>query len=204
MGKTIGKLIAETLSGNKLAEGELYVIYKKKINLLLINKYGNREDHSDDVSEILMKIFQNLNKFDDKKSKFDTWITMIAKNYMIDKSRKKKPTYVSFTSNTFNSDDSTYDSSINNSYNGTFTNLNTLNILEPACDTVSPHDVLEISDQLKHISNKIGMDNYLMLKMKYSDGYSYDEIAKEFQSDSGIISNKLNYIRKKIKNGEEY
>lgn len=206
MGKiTVGKLIQGTLNGNKSAHAELYGIYKKKIDLFLINKYGSNIDHADDVSEILIKVFENLKKYDENKSKFDTWVYMIAKNYMIDKSRKKKPLYVSFTSNTFNTDD------LNNSYtansgtaNFSLTSSNcTLDMFEPASSYSSPHDTLETNDSLDFISNKIGIENFSMLTMKFKEGYSYDEIAKEFNSDESKISNKVNYTRSKIKKGEE-
>lgn len=192
---TIGKLIAETLNGSNSAQSELYRLYKKKIDLFLSNKYGNKDDHADDVSEILIKIFESLNKYDSEKSKFDTWVYMIAKNYMIDKSRKMKPLYVSFTSNTFN---------IDNMVNGTTTtNTSSLDMLEPPSYLSSPHDTLETNDSLDFISNKIGIDEFSMLSMKFKEGYSYDEIAKEFNSDESKISNKVNYTRSKIKKGEE-
>lgn len=203
---TIGKLIVETLNGNSSAESELYLIYRKKLDSFLLNKYGDRNDHSDDVSEILIKIFENLKKYDETKSKFDTWVFMIAKNYMIDKSRKMKPIYVSFSSNTFNCDDtisSTY--SRNNQDNGTFTTTNkgTLNMLEPESYLSSPYEILETSDSLNYISTTIGIENFLMLTMKYNDGYSYNEIAQEFSSNESKISNKVNYSKSKIKKGEE-
>ena len=202
---TIGNLIVETLNGNNSAQSELYIIYKKKIGSFLLNKYGNRNDHADDVSDILIKIFENLKKFDETKSQFDTWVYMIAKNYMIDKSRKMKPLYVSFSSNTFNSDDIFGSCISSNVYNGTNTvyNAASFNMVEPASYLSSPHDTLETSDSLNFISNNIGIENFSMLMMKYNDGYSYDEIAQEFKSDESKISNKVNYSKSKIKKGEE-
>ena len=187
---TIEKTIVEILNGNIQAQIELYNTYRKKIKLFLINKYGSRNDHADDISEILMKIFENLKKYDISKSSFDTWVNMIAKNYMIDKSRKKTPIYVSFTSNTMFSDD------IDD-------NADTLTMVEPASYLSSPLDILQTTDSLKFISNQIGAENFSVLTMKYKDGYSYDEIAKEFSSDENKISNRVNYNKSKIKKGEE-
>jgi RNA polymerase sigma factor (sigma-70 family) len=201
---TIGKLIQETLKGNSSAQNELYILYKKKVEQFLMNRYNNNFDYHDDVAEILLKIFTNLKQFDSNKAKFDTWVNMIAKNYMIDKSRKKKPIYVSFTSNTFNSDDmnATYINDASDTYYNT-TNTFSLDMLEPASLTNSPHDTLEINDSLDHISTTVGIENFSMLTMKYKDGYSYDEIAKEFNSDESKVSNKVNYSKSKIKKGEE-
>jgi RNA polymerase sigma factor (sigma-70 family) len=199
---TIGKLIEQTINGNSSAQSELYRMYKKKIDLFLLNKYGSRNDHADDVSEILIKVFENLKKYDNTKSKFDTWVYMVAKNYMIDKSRKKKPVYVSFTSNTLNSDEM-YNGTTTTNIGFITTNTCTMDMIEPASYLSSPHDTLETNDSLDFISNKIGIDEFSMLTMKFKDGYSYDEIAKEFNSDESKISNKVNYTRSKIKKGEE-
>ncbi len=190
----IQKLIVETLDGNDGAYEKIYNIYKERISNFLYKKYIYNTEHDDDVSEILIKIFENLNKFDESKSKFDTWVIMIAKNYMIDKSRKHTPIYVSFTSNTFTSD--------NIAYGSTPTTSNSFNMVEPISYSSSPHDTLENRDSLNFISNNISINDFTMLTMN-SEGYSYNEIAQEFNSDESKISNKLNYTRSKIKKSEE-
>lgn len=211
MKNTIKELIAEILEGDFKAQFELFEIYQDKIDKYLSYKFKNNIDHHDDVSEISIKIFENLKNFDESKSNFDTWIHTIAKNYMIDKSRKKKPVYVSFTSNTFNTDDILSNTiSTNMMYDGgssntTFMTSGTINqsfdMLEPESYYLSPHNTLETKDSLDFISNKIGINEFSMLTMKYKEGYSYDEIAKEFNSDESKISNKVNYSKLKIKKG---
>lgn len=204
MKNTTKKLIADTLQGDKKAQHELYEIFQRKINLYLLNKYSGNFDHSDDVCEISMKIFENLKNFDPSKSKFDTWIYSIARNYMIDKSRKHKPVYVSFTSNTFNCDDNFNSTTTSNmSYDPMSTLTSSLNMVEPESYYQSPHNTLEINDSLNFISNKIGINEFSMLTMKYKEGYSYNEIAKEFNCDESKVSNKVNYSKLKIKKGEE-
>lgn len=188
----IQKLIVETLNGNSKAYEKIYTIYKERVNNFLYKKYSYNSEHDDDVSEILFKVFQKLKDYDVNKSKFDTWVILMAKNYMIDKSRKHKPVYVSFTSNTFTSDNIAFDSN----------STPTFNMVEPQSYLNSPHDVLETSDSLSFISNKISVNDFSMLVMN-SEGYSYDEIAKEFGSDESKISNKLNYTRTKIKRDDE-
>ena len=59
-------LIKKTIKGNQDAEKELYVKYKKIINDYLLKKYSNYYDIEDDVSEILIKVFLNLDSYDKK------------------------------------------------------------------------------------------------------------------------------------------
>ena len=188
----IQKLIAETLDGNNKAYEKIYNTSKDKVSKFLYKNYSYNFEHDDDVSEILFKVFKKLKNYDSSKSKFDTWVIMITKSYMIDKSRKHTPIYVSFTSNTFTAD------------NIAFTNESTptFNMVEPPSYLNSPHDTLETSDSLNFISNNISINDFSMLTMN-SEGYSYNEIAKEFGSDESKISNKLNYTRSKIKRDNE-
>ena len=190
----IQRLIVATLDGSNKAYEKIYNIYKEKVSKFLYKKYTYNSEHDDDVSEILFKVFQKLGDYDPTKSKFDTWVIMIAKNYMIDKSRKHTPVYVAFTSNTFTTD--------NIAYSSTPTTPMSFNMIEPASLSSSPHDTLETSDALDFISNKISVNDFSMLTMN-SEGYTYNEIAKEFNSNESKISNKLNYTRSKIKSSEE-
>lgn len=187
---TIEKLISETINGDKLAQSKLYLIYKNKINLFLKKKYGNKSDYNDDISEIIFKIFNKLKNFDSTKSNFDTWVITIAKNYMIDKCKKKKPHYVSFISDNQSSDNFDYHED------------DIYQMIEPTSDDKTPYELLELNDSMKHISNQLTIVDFSMLSMRYIDGYTYKEIAKEFRSNDMKISNRIYNIKSKIKKGE--
>lgn len=179
--KRIGNLIVETLNGNKISESKLYCEYRKKINLFLAKKYGYNIDHPDDVSEILIRIFNILNKYNQSKSTFDTWVYNIAKNYMIDKHRKCKPIYVTFV----------------HGDNNKIRNNN--DMYEPSSYLMTPYEDLEINDSINHLSNVLTKDEFSILRLKYCEGYSYSEIGKKFSCSESQISNKVSWIKKKIK-----
>lgn len=86
--KDINQLINLTLSGNKLAFGELYDLTithtYKSIHFLLDQK----SDVEDVVQETYIQIFKNLNKFDQSKP-FKPWITGIAIKQVQSYRRKK-------------------------------------------------------------------------------------------------------------------
>ena len=148
-------LIVEILLGSKWAEEELYRIYREKLNRLLRRKFPKNSDHEDDVSEIMTKIFESLKTYDSNKSKFNSWVTNITKNYMIDKLRKKRPLYVNFTS-ICGMDYS------NNSSSESIGSISSSVMNEPQSTYISPHDGLEINDSLGFISNTIGFNEFSM------------------------------------------
>lgn len=88
----------------KSSDEEIILLYKngeEEAFKELINRYtspiynfvarlGSRNDASDIVQETFIKVWKNLNRFDDTKASFKTWIFTIAKNTVTDFLRKKK------------------------------------------------------------------------------------------------------------------
>lgn len=170
-----------------MAEKRLYDKYKKIVKDFIISKYSVNYDIDDDVSEILIKIFLSLKSFDAKKSKFKSWVISITKNYMIDKWRCGAVTCLSINNITFttNIDDNKLFIA-NNSNNITSTNFSA------SCQ-------FENSNTLDFISTQLSPGDFTLLDMKYIQGYSYNEIGQEFQITSNTVSNKINYIKTKLK-----
>ena len=70
--------------------------FKKLIEEYISSLYNftarltNRNDAEDIVQEIFIKVWKNLNSFDENKASFITWIFTIAKNTTTDFLRKRK------------------------------------------------------------------------------------------------------------------
>lgn len=173
------------LEGNNVSEKILYDKYKIIVSKFLRkNYYKNFDD--DDVSEIMIKIFSNLNKYDENKSKFSTWVYHIVKNYMTDKWR---------CNGTIMLDESESMIVSNTFHNNTFTNYDTTNNNFIFDDSTK----FENTNSINYITSQISPDDHLLLDMKYVQGYSYSEIGKEFNLTSSTVSNRVNYIKDKIK-----
>jgi len=187
-------LIQSILKGNQGAQEVLYDKYKKIITDFLGKKYSLYRDIEDDVSEILIKVFMNLETYDKTKSRFKSWVLSITKNHMIDKWRSNTVCYVDGTgSYTTDCVTATCGSSFVTSSNtdalltGTLSVNNTADISFENCSSVN------------HITTQISAVDYTLLDMKYVQGYNYDEIGNEFNLTSTTISNRVNYIKTKLK-----
>lgn len=201
-------LIKQIKNGNKKAEETLYKKYSKIIKKYLSNKYSNQIDLDDNVSEILIKIFENINCFDKKKSSFQTWVINIAKNYMIDQSRTQffKLKYNSGTY-TISNDGSINVGFTTENYSNNVTLKNTCYSYTIAQNYELPNVFLETSDSINFISNNTNPNDYHLLTMKYKEGYNYNEMETEMGVSSSTLSNRINYIKtklKKTKNKGEY
>lgn len=175
-------LINKVIDGNHAAQRTLYDSCKKTINNYIKGKYPNSQDIDDDTSEVLMKIFLNLRTFDINKSKFNSWIISIAKNYMIDKWRSNPMQFTALDEND-NNDFQDYDDVFIPEYTNTTLKICSNNYFETDND----------------IKFELTSCEYAMVNMKYIQGYSYKEIGKEFNLTSSTASNKVNYIKSKIK-----
>jgi len=92
-------------------------------------------------------------------------------------------------------DSSSIDLSVNTSF--------TTSGMELRSFTPSPDQEMENQDALNFISNKVGLQDFHLLNMKYSQGYDYNEMEKEMKVSSSTLSNRVNYVRSKLrKKGE--
>lgn len=187
------------MSGNQVSQEKLYNKYKQSVYNFIRSKYSVYYDLDDDVSEIMIKVIMNLSSYDETKSKFKSWVFSIAKNHMIDKWRNNSCTTTVLSSNNI-SFTSTTNCELNISNSGTLTTSNTnfgttLNNNFSTCSTA-----FETSNSISYLSTQISAQDFTLLDMKYVQGYNYNEIGKEFNVTSSTISNRINYIKTKLKN----
>ena len=157
------------MDGDPQAERNLYEKYKEIVRNYLKGKYSIYSDIEDDVSEIMIRVFVGLESYDSSKSKFSTWVFSITNNYMVDKWR--------IQSNTLTKTE--FEIVVNDNYyvDNTFDNMSSIN----------------------YISEQITTQDFTLLDMKYIQGYDYNEIGCEFNVTSSTISNRVNYIKTKLK-----
>jgi len=207
-------LIQNTLNGNPQAQEEFYSKYRKIIKDYLRHKFSvikiGGYDIDDCVSEILIKVFYSLDKYDPEKSNFKTWVLVVAKHFMIDTWRANP---VTFTASSFNNTGVI----TTNGTTGQFLNVNGSSIgwVNEAVVTTTASNSLsytangtytsgidadfENCNTVCYISSQISPNDFNLLNMKYAQGYNYCEIGKEFNVTSSTVSNRINYIKTKLK-----
>ena len=67
---------------------EIWKIYHQKLQVYLSQFTGKNCDTTDRASEVLLKVFESIGRYNNDYS-FSTWIYTIARNYQIDLLRKK-------------------------------------------------------------------------------------------------------------------
>jgi len=187
------------LDGNLTAQETLYKKYRKLIKDFILSKHTYYYDIDDDVSEVLIKIFMNIKDFSEHKAKFKSWVLSITKNYLIDKWRCTTAccTTILPASNNVSLTSCDYTGSY---FNTTFTtNTDCLATSQGSSYTNSTSCSFENCNAVNYISTQLSPVDFTLLDMKYIQGYDYKEIGSEFQITSSTVSNKINYIKTKLK-----
>ena len=200
MNEDDNSLVQKFLINDLLAQEILYNKYKKVINDFLKNNYPKHYD-DDDVSEILIKVFMNIKDFSENKSKFKSWVLSITKNYMIDKWRCTATCRTTILPANANIALTSCSYSAGGYFNNAFTinDANSLSVSNSGTAVNSTSCTFENVNAVNFISSQISPLDFALLDMKYMQGYDYKEIGSEFQLTSSTVSNKINYIKTKLK-----
>ena len=192
------ELIQNILIGNPQAQEILYNKYKKSVKNFLKSKYSIYYDLDDDVSEIMIKVFMGLSTYDETKSKFRSWVFTIAKNHMIDKWRNNTCT-ATLSSGVVTYTTTSCDSIELNSGFITASNTGSISMGNSTFTVGCSNDDFENCSSINYISTQLAPQDFTLLDMKYVQGYDYNEIGSEFNLTSSTISNRVNYIKTKLK-----
>ncbi len=67
----------------------IYNMYSRSLFSVICNLIKEREEAEDVLQEVFVKIWKNIESYDESKGRFYTWIINIARNTSIDKLRSK-------------------------------------------------------------------------------------------------------------------
>jgi len=167
-----------TLENDESAFAELMSRYKKPVYHMILKMVRNVDDAEDLTIEAFAKAFRNLARFK-KDYTFSTWLFRIATNNAIDFIRKKKlETYSLNTSFTDDSGES-------------------VNIDVEASDRTPDQEAINAQkiELVRMFVTKLPAKYQRLVKLRYFDELSYEEIAKELEAPLGTVKAQLHRAR---------
>lgn len=161
------------------AYAELMKRYKRPVYHMILKMVRNVDDAEDLTIEAFAKAFKNLARFK-KDYTFSTWLFRIATNNAIDFIRKKKLDTMSLDT-TFKDDDG---ASI------------TIDVeddkrLNPQEETIKSQKI----ELVRIFVDKLPPKYQRLVKLRYFDELSYEEIAKELDAPLGTVKAQLHRAR---------
>lgn len=158
-------LLAECRKGNRKAFESLFLANQKRVfSVALIFFGGNREMAEDVTQQVFLKIFNKIADFRGD-SEFTTWIYRMTINACIDEQRKTRRFFSIET------------------FFGEFRARKTHD---------EKFEQREVSGEVQKAISELKPKFRLPILLKYSEGLSYEEIAKVLDCSIGTISSRLN------------
>lgn len=186
------RLIDLAVSGqDEQAYADLMQRYKKPVYHMILKMVRNVDDAEDLTIEAFAKAFKNLHKFK-KDFTFSTWLFRIATNNTIDFIRKKRLDTMSLHTSykDDNGDSVTIDIQDKN--------------LNPQEETIKGQKI----ELVRLFVTKLPAKYQRLVKLRYFDELSYDEIAKELGAPLGTVKAQLHRARELmydlVKNKKEH
>jgi RNA polymerase sigma-70 factor, ECF subfamily len=163
--RTEQDLLAECRNGNREAFESLYQENQRRVFSVALNFFGGRRELAEDVTQqVFLKIFNKITNFR-AESEFTTWLYRITVNACLDEQRKTRRFF-----------------SIDNFF-GEF-------LVRKTQD--EKFEQREVSDEVQKAIGELKPKFRLPILLKYSEGLSYEEIAKVLDCSIGTISSRLN------------
>ncbi len=173
------RLIDLAVSGHdQQSYADLMQRYKKPVYHMILKMVRNVDDAEDLTIEAFAKAFKNLHKFK-KDFTFSTWLFRIATNNTIDFIRKKRLDTMSL--------DTSYKDDNGDSVSIDVQDKN----LNPQEEAIKSQKI----ELVRMFVTKLPAKYQRLVKLRYFDELSYDEIAKELEAPLGTVKAQLHRAR---------
>jgi RNA polymerase sigma factor (sigma-70 family) len=165
-------------TGDEKAFAELMSRYKKPVYHMILKMIRNVDDAEDLTIEAFAKAFKNLSKFNPEFT-FSTWLFRIATNNCIDFMRKKKLATTSISG--------TYKDDAGENVDMEFKDGG----LNPMEEAIKAQKVALVQS----IVTKLPPKYQTLVKLRYFEELSYEEIAVELDAPLGTVKAQLHRAR---------
>lgn len=88
--EAVAKLVRQCMAGDAQAWQQLVVSQHRRIYAICYRFTGSSSDAEDLTQDVFLKLYKNLSSFDTQKGSFQTWITTLARNLLVDHFRRTR------------------------------------------------------------------------------------------------------------------
>ena len=147
-----------------------------------IRRHGfNNEEAEDMLQDVFVKVWKSIDKFDESKSSFRTWIFTITKNTIYDSLRKNKNTETVFSLNDINESGKEMD------------------MEDGSADILKTLERIQNNKELLIAIDKLNTDEKTILLLHFEDGLTFDEIATVFDLSINTVKSKYRRLLLKLR-----
>lgn len=164
-------LVRRCKTGDQEAWHMIIDHYSRTIYNMALNFTGNSDDASDITQDIFLKIYNNLDKFNEEKN-FHSWLLKLSKNYCIDFWRKNKRNLAKLE----------LDENISSGGQ------------TPEDAVIRDYDIATLREKMTQLDPELRV----LLIMRDVQDFSYAEIAEHLNIPLGTVKSRINRGRVKL------
>ena len=172
------ELVEKALEHDAASFEQLFMRYKKELLQLYMQRTGNNPSDANDIlQETFIKVFLNLHKYNPEYP-FNQWLHAIARNTFIDYTRKRKDYVFSLDSQNWPGPG-----------------------LNPPANTANPEEKMmqrQTGKELDRILDRMPPRYKQMIKMRFVQEHSYEEIAEKLDIPLGTVKTQIHRAREKF------
>lgn len=86
----VASLVRRCVAGDAAAWEEIVRHFNRRIFNICYRFTGSTDDAEDLTQEVFIKVYRTLSSFDQEKGSFQTWVTTMTRNLLVDHFRKSK------------------------------------------------------------------------------------------------------------------
>jgi len=88
--EALTRLVRQCIAGDQQAWQQLVVTQHRRIYGICYRFTGSASDAEDLTQDVFLKLYKNLASFDVQKGNFNTWLTTLARNLLVDHFRRTR------------------------------------------------------------------------------------------------------------------
>jgi RNA polymerase sigma-70 factor (ECF subfamily) len=88
--EALARLVRQCMAGDQHAWQQLVATQHRRIYAICYRFTGSATDAEDLTQEVFLKLYRNMASFDQQKGSFQTWITTLARNLLVDHFRRTR------------------------------------------------------------------------------------------------------------------
>lgn len=173
------QLIKRCKKNEKAAYVELFKHYERYLYKLCYSYVQNEQDALDIAQEIYIKVFNNIQRFDEKMP-FHPWIRTIAVNTCLNFKRAIKINAVSL--NAKDEEDRTLE-----------------DVVASSCDVEAEIENNDLGMLIRHNLDSLSPKHRMVIILRYYEGLSYDEISAVLKEPLGTVKTDIYRARNALK-----
>jgi RNA polymerase sigma-70 factor, ECF subfamily len=176
--EALGRLVRQCMAGDQHAWQQLVTTQHRRIYAICYRFTGSATDAEDLTQDVFLKLYRNLASFDTQKGSFQTWITTLARNLLVDHFRRTRQDRVT--------------DSLDVSYDGDAATPTLADRLADTRPTQEAHaSGLELRAKIQHALSQLSPELREAVVFRDLEDMDYKEIAQVLRIPEGTVKSRI-------------